>query len=129
MKRCILDVWQDSEYTTYFNTQQTFRHCFYIVLKWMWNCDVRQCHINVETTLCMSTMKFILFVYFKVDNVRQQRWTTLDNVEIALSFSTSMSVTLENVETMLGIWPFANNKKFTSSLEQNNIFELQIKTI
>ena len=77
----------------------------------------------------MSTMKFILFVYFKVDNVRQQRWTTLDNVEIALSFSTSMSVTLENVETMLGIWPFANNKKFTSNLEQNNIFELQIKTI
>ena len=70
-------------------SQQTFQRLFNVVFWLMWRHDVRQRHINVETTLCISTLT----------------WTTLDKVETALSCSTSSFTTLVNVKTTLWKWP------------------------
>ena len=55
-----------------FYTQQTFQRCFNVVFWLTRRCDVGQCQINIETTLCISTMKF----------------TTFNNVESTLCIST-----------------------------------------
>ena len=39
-------------------TQQTFQRRFNVVFGLEWRRDVAQRQINVETTLCMSTLKF-----------------------------------------------------------------------
>ena len=75
-------------------TQQTFQRRFNIVFGLIWRRDVAR-QINVETTLCMTTLN----------------WTTLDNVETMLSFSKSIFTTLGNVETTLWIWPFEKKNK------------------
>ena len=71
-------------------TQQTFQRRFNVVFRLIWRRDVAQRQINVETTLCTSTLKF----------------TTFNNVETTLCFSTLIWTTLGNVETTLRIWPF-----------------------
>ena len=39
----------------------------------MWRRDVAQRHINVETTLCMSTLKFTTFNNVELNNFRQRQ--------------------------------------------------------
>ena len=39
-------------------SQQTFQRRFNVVFKLIWRRDVAQCQINVETSVCMSTLKF-----------------------------------------------------------------------
>ena len=61
----------------YVTTQQTFQCCFNVVFWLTPRRDVGQRQINVETTLCISTLKFATsnnVVYFNVDmnNVRQR---------------------------------------------------------
>ena len=75
--------------------QQTFQRRFNVAFRLIWRRDVTQRQINVETTLCFSTLN----------------WTTLDNVETTLSFSTSIFTTLGNVETTLQIWLFEKKLK------------------
>ena len=70
------------------NTQETFQRCSNVAVRVIWRRDVRQCHINVEATLCMSKLKFI----------------TLNNVKSTLSISTLILTTLDNVETMPAIF-------------------------
>ena len=62
------------------NTQKTFQRCFNFVVRMVWRREVRQCQINVQTTLRMSTLKF----------------PTLSNVESTLSISTLIWKTLDN---------------------------------
>ena len=93
-------------------TQQTFQRCFNVAFWLMRRHDVRQCQINVETTLCISTLKFTTS-----NNVESTlcistlTWTTLDNVETTLSFSTSSFTTLVKVETTLWKWPLLKRTK------------------
>ena len=108
-------------------TQQTFQRRFNVVFRLIWRSDVTQRQINVETTLCMSTLK-----YTTSNNVQTTlyistlNWTTLDNVETMLSFSTSIFTTLGEVETTLQIWPFGKKiKPWFKNTWFNNIFELQ----
>ena len=56
----------------YVTTQQTFQRCFNVVFWLTPRRDVGQRQINVETTLCISTLKF----------------TTSNNVESTLCIST-----------------------------------------
>ena len=85
--------------------QGTFQRCFNVVFWLMQRGDVGQSQINVETTLCISTLKFTTS-----NNVQSTlcistlTWTTLDNVEATLSFSTSSFTKLVNVETTLWKW-------------------------
>ena len=67
----------------------------------------------VDTTLrrgATSNQRWNKVVYFIIHNVQQRIltliWTTLDNVETTLSFSTLSFTTLKNVETTLWKWPF-----------------------
>ena len=55
------------------SSQQTFQRWFNFVFRLIWRCDVAQRQINVDTTLCTSTLKF----------------TTFNNVELTLYISTS----------------------------------------
>ena len=104
--------------------QKTFQRRFNIVFRLIWRRNVAQRQINVETTLCTSTLKFTTFNNVEtIFCISMLNWTTLDNVETTLSFSTSIFTTLGNVETTLRIWPF--EKKKASIQKQNNIFELQ----
>ena len=64
---------------TFFNTQKTFQGCLNVVVRVIWLCDIGQYWINVETTLCMYTLKF----------------TTLSNVRLTLSISTLILTTLD----------------------------------
>ena len=107
------------------NTQETFQRCSNVAVRVIWRRDVRQCHINVEATLCMSKLKFITLNNVKSTlSISTLILTTLDNVETMLLFSTSSFTTLINVETKLWIWPFSK-----SWIEQKNIFELQKRKI
>ena len=101
-------------------SQQTFQRRFNVVFRLIWRRGVAQSEINVETTLCTSTLKFTT-----LNNVETTlcfstlNWTTLDNVETTLSFSTSIFTTLGNVETTLRIWPFqkkTNKPRFKSKI-------------
>ena len=84
------------------------QHCFRLV----WRRDLAQRQINVETTLCTSTLKFTTFNNVETTlYILTLNWTTLDNVGTTLSFSTSIFTTLGNVETALRIWPFGKKIK------------------
>ena len=108
---------------TFANTQEIFQRGFNVVVRVIWHCDVGQCQINVEPTLCMSTMKFTtLNIVKSTFFISTLMLIALDNVETMLSFSMSSFITLINVETALWIWPFWKSWK-----EQKNIFELQKK--
>ena len=93
--------------TVIISSQQTFQCCLNVVVRVIWRRDVRQCQINVETTLYIPTLK-----YTTLNNVESTLsistliLTTLDNVETMLLFSTSSFTTLINLETSLWIWPF-----------------------
>ena len=88
-------------------TQQRFQRCFNIVFWLILQCDVGQGLINVETTLCILTLKCTTS-----NNVESTLCistlisTTLDNVKPTLSFSTSIFTTFVNVETKLWKRPF-----------------------
>ena len=99
---------------TFVYTQETFQRGLNVVARVIWRCDVGQCQINVETTLCMSALKFIA-----LNNVKLTLSISASNAETMLLFSTSIFITLINVETTLRIWPFSRSWK-----EQKNIFEL-----
>ena len=73
----------------------TFQRCFNVVFWLMRRRDVGQHQINVETTLCISTLEF----------------STSNNVESVLCISTLIWTTLVNVETMLWKWPFLKKTK------------------
>ena len=68
--------------------------------------DVAQRQIDVEKTLCTSTLKYSMF----------------NNVETKLRISTLNGTTLDNVEKILQIWPFEQKNKENN---KENIFELQ----
>ena len=95
-------------------SQQTFQRCFNVAF-WLTRCrDVRQRPISVETTLCISTLKFT--TSNKVEStlcISTLTWTTLDIVETTLLFSTSSFTTLVNVETTLWKWPLLKRTKNT----------------
>ena len=103
--------------------QQTFQFCFNVVFLLIQRHEVGQRQINVETTLCTSTLEFTMS-----NNVESTLcistliWTTLDNVETTLSFSTSSFTTLVNVETTLWKWPFL---KITKQIISNKIHGIQ----
>ena len=84
--------------------------CFNVAVRLIWRRDVRQRQINVETTLCTSTLEFTtLNNVVSILSILTLIWTTLDNVKTTMSFLTSISATLGNVETTLSIWPFLKN--------------------
>ena len=94
----ILKDWVNSnEHLLYIRhlTQQTFQRCLNVVVRLICCREVEQRETNVETTLCMQTLKF----------------TTLNNVESTLSISTLILTTLDNVVTALQTRPFAKNWK------------------
>ena len=99
---CIHFVW----------AHQTFQRCFNVIFWLMRRRDVGQRQINVETTLCISTLDFTTS-----SNVESMLCistlikTTLDKVETTLSFSTLIWTTLVNVETTLWKWPFLKRTK------------------
>ena len=90
-------------------SQQRFQHWFNVVFRLIWCCYFEQRQINVETTLCTSTLKlctsqpWINAAYFNVDNK-----------------------TLTYVEIMLLIWPCAKSRKINLELWTIKYFELQI---
>ena len=79
-----------------------FQRCLSVVVRLYVVATSDNAKINVETTLCMSSLKFTT-----LNNVESTFsisiliLTTLDNVETMLLFSTSSFTTLINVETML----------------------------
>ena len=90
-------------------TQGTYQRCFNVVFWLMRRGDVRQSQVNVETTLCISTLKFTTSNKFE----STLTWTTLDNVETTLPFSTSNFTTLVNVEIMvMKMTASKKNKKY-----------------
>ena len=94
------------------SAQQTFQRCFNVVFWPMWHRDVGQSQINVETTLCIPTLKFTTsYNVGSTLRISTLTWTTLDNVETTLSFSTSSFTTLVNVETTLWKWPLLKRTK------------------
>ena len=108
---------------TFFNTQKTFQRCLNVVVRVIWLRDVGQYRINVETTLCIHTLKFTTLNNVTLTlSISTLILTTLDNAETMLLFWTSSFTTLINVETTFCIWPFSKSWK-----EQKNIFELQKK--
>ena len=88
-------------------TQQTFQRQFDVVFRLIWRRNVAQRQINVEATLCTSTLKFTTWNNIETTFCFSTLiWTTLDNVKTALSFSTSIFTQLGNFETTFRIWPF-----------------------
>ena len=77
------------------NTQETFQHYLNIVVRVIWHRNIWPCQINIETMLCMSTLKY----------------TTLNKIKSTMLFSTLMLTTLVNIETMLWIWSFSKSWK------------------
>ena len=74
-------------------------HFNIVVFRLIWNRDVAQRQIIVETTLCTSTLKFTTFNNVETTLcISTLNWTTLDNVETTLSFSTSIFTALGKVE-------------------------------
>ena len=83
-------------------SQQTFQSCFDVVFWLMPRRDAAQRQINVETTLCISTLESKTSI--KVEStmcISTLTRTTLGNVKTTLPFSTSCFTTLANVETTL----------------------------
>ena len=90
---------------TFVNTQETFQRGLSVVIMDIWRREVGQCQIIVETTLCMSTLKFTT-----LNNVQSTLsisaliLTRLDNVKTMMLFSTSSFITLINFEATLRKW-------------------------
>ena len=105
------------------NTREIFQCCLNVAVRVIWLRDIWQFQIIVETTFCISMLKFTT-----LNNVKSTLFistlilTTLDNVEAMLLFSTSSFTTFFNVKTTLWIWPVSKSWK-----EQKSIFELQKK--
>ena len=81
------------------NTQQTFQRSFNVVFWLTRRRNVGQRQINIETTLCISTLKF----------------TTSNNVESTLRILTLTWTTLDNVKTTLWKWPLLKRTKNINS--------------
>ena len=95
--------WQSTHPNFPANISTLIQRCILVVQ----HRDVRQCEINVETTLCISTLEFT--TSNKVEStlcISTLIWTTPDNVEITFSFSTLSFTMLVNVKTTLWKWPF-----------------------
>ena len=103
---------------TFFNTPETFHYCHNVAVRVIWRCDVGQCQINVETTLCMSTVTFAMLNNVKSTSTLSNSTlilTTLDNLETLNSASSF--TTIINVETTLWIWPFKMLKSTKNIVE------------
>ena len=97
------------------STQQTFQCRFNVAFRLIWCRGVAQRQINVETTLCTSTLKFTRFINLETTlRISTLNWTTLGNVETTWSFSTSIYTTLGKFETTLRIWPFGKKVSLDS---------------
>ena len=82
------------------NTQETFQCGLDVVVRVTWRRDIGQCKINVETTFCMSKLKFtMLSNVISTLSISKLILTKLDNTETMLLFLTSSFITLINVET------------------------------
>ena len=101
---------------------QILQRCFNLLFWWIQRCDMGQCKINVETTLCISTLELITS-----NNVESMLcistliWATLDNVETTLLFSTLIWTMLINVETTLWKLPFLKRTKQIISNRKHGI--------
>ena len=96
----------DKDFTEKRN-RQTFQRRFNVVFRLIWRRDVAQRQINVETTLCTTTLKFTTFNNVETTLcISTLNWTTFGNIKTRLSFSTSIFTALGNVETTSRIWPF-----------------------
>ena len=105
-------------------TQQTFQRRFNVVFRFIWRRDVAQRQINVETTLCTSTLKLTTFNNVETTLcVSMLNWTTLDNIETTLSFSTSIFTSWATSKQRCEYDHL--KKKWASIQKQNNISELQ----
>ena len=80
-----------------FNPSKHFNLVSTFVLRLIWRHDVRQSKINVETTLCLSTLEFKTLNKVESTLSILLIWTTLDNFETTLSFSASISAAFGNV--------------------------------
>ena len=108
---------------TSFNAQETFQRGLNVVVRVISRRDVGQYQIKVETTFCMSTLKF----------------TPLNNVKPTLSISILILTTLDSVEKCFYFQRRVSQRRSTSKhccendhfqkswKEQKNIFELQKK--
>ena len=106
---------------TGYNPQQTCQRRLNVVFRLVGRRDVAQRQINVEKTMCTSTLWFLTFNNVETTlSISTLNWTTLDNVEKTLSFSMSIFRTLGNVETTLWIWPF--QKKIKPRFKSKMIF-------
>ena len=111
------------------SSQKTFQRFSHVVNRLIWCRYVAKRQINVETTLCASTLKFTSLK--NVDSmlsVSMLIWTTLDNAETTFSFSTSIFTTLRNVDTTLWIWKFEKNINLEANTKQY-FWALKRKTI
>ena len=91
--------------------QQTFQRCFNVVFWLTQHRDVGQRQINIETTLCISMLKFTSNNVESMLRISTLTWTTSDNIETTLPFSTSSFTTLVNVETTLWKWQLLKRTK------------------
>ena len=102
-----------------------------VAVRVIWRRDVRQCQINVDTTLCISTLKITMLNNVESTlSISTLMLTTLGNAKTMLLFSKSsftlinIETTLIDIETTLYIRSFWKSQK-----EQKNIFELRKKMI
>ena len=75
-------------------TQQTFHHCFNVVIRLIWLREVTQRQINVETTLCLPILKLTTLNVKSTLSISTQILTALDNIETMFFFPTSSFTTL-----------------------------------
>ena len=76
---------------TFVNTEETFQSDLNVDVRVMWRREVRQCQINTETALCLSTLKFTTLkkrqtntVYYfnnDINNVKQRRNNVIFKVD------------------------------------------------
>ena len=104
-------------------SQQTFQRCFDVVFWLIWRRDEGQPQINVETTLCISTLEFTT-----LNNVESTlcvstlTWTTLNNVEKTLSFQRRVSQRWSTSKQRCEIDPFRKEQKKLFQIEYNQSF-------
>ena len=90
-------------------SQQTFQRCFNVVFWLMRRRDVGQRQINIETTLCISTLKF----------------TTSNNVESTLCIST---VDMNNVGQRQNNVVIFNVEFYNFGKRRNNVVKMTAST-
>ena len=117
-----LDLEKYWDYLTGFGLifQEIFQRRFNVAFRLIWRRDVAQRQINVETTLCTSTLKFTTFNNVETTLcISTSNWTMLGNVKTTCTW-TSVFTTLGNVETTLPIRPF--HKKIKPRFKSKLIF-------